>query len=228
MVPNAGGGVLTFERHGKLTGTLTLTVGSLFQAQDLPMQPGSTYTLTWDTSKKPFACTGTAVIIDPATGTSNFQLVVSNDGRRVEAIHTDLGLSTGLTLTPMSHGPCSNDTLHSTYLYNAKGWMVPPPPFPPQSAAQLLNGFMPFAFSGALRFDPSRPAPSEPPGAPEGSAYMEGWDTVSLNGLIVPRTYAGWYKVNADCTSNQAITDNIGNPPLFIEVFIGKGARSTC
>jgi hypothetical protein len=226
VVPNAGGGILTFERHGKLTGTLTLTVGSLFQAQDLPIQPGSTYTLTWDTSKKPVACTGTAIIIDPATGASNFQLVVSNDGKRVEAIHTDFGLTAGLTLTLMSPGGCSNETLRSAYVYNAKGWMVPPPPLPPQSPVQLLNGFMPFVFSGALSFDPSRPAPSEPPGAPEGSAYMEGWDTVSLNGFVVPRTYVGWYKVNPDCTSTQAIIDNIGNPPLPIEAFIGKGARS--
>ena len=223
VVPNAGGGVVTFERHGKVTGTLTLTVGSIFQAQDLPIQPGSTYTLTWDTSKKPVVCSGTATIIDPVTGPANFQLVVSNDGKNIEMIHTDFGLTAGVTLARMSPGMCSNYSLHSTYSYNAKGWMMPPPTFPPPSAIQVLNGFMPFAFSGAMRFDPFRPAPSNPPGAPAGSAYIEGWDTVSLNGFVVPRTYVGWYKVNRDCTSTQAILDNIGNPPLHIEVFIADG-----
>jgi hypothetical protein len=81
---------------------------------------------------------------------------------------------------------------------------------------------MPFAFSGAVRFDPHRPAPSVPPGAPSGSAYLEGWDTVSLNGFVVPRTYIGWYKVNRDCTSTQAFVDSIPNPPTHTEVFIGK------
>jgi hypothetical protein len=225
-VPNAGGGVLTFERHGKVTGTLTLTVGSLFQAQDVPIQPDSTYSVRWDTSRKPVVCTGTATIIDPATGAAHFQLVVNNDGKRVEMIHTDFGLTVGVTLTPMSPGRCSNDTLHSTYLYNANGWMLPPPPFPPQSAVQLFNGFMSFAFSGAIRFDPDRPAPSDPPGAPAGSAYLEGWDTVSLNGFVVPRTYVGWYKVNRDCTSTQAFVDSMGNPPTHTEVFIGEHGTS--
>ncbi len=225
VVPNAGGGVMTFERHGKVSGTFSLTVGTLFQAQDLPVLPGSTYSLRWDTSKKPVVCSGTAAIINPATGTSSFQLVVSHDGKKIEMIHTDFGLTAGVTLARMSPGTCSNYTLHSAYSYNAKGWMVPPATLPPPSAIQVLNGFMPFAFSGAMRFDPFRPAPSEPPGAPAGSAYLEGWDTVSLNGFIVPRTYVGWYKVNADCTSTQAFVDSIGNPPLHTEVFITHGGK---
>lgn len=225
VVPNAGGGTITFERHGKLTGTLTLTVGSIFQAQDLPVQPGSTYSLKWDTSKKPLLCSGTLTTYS-MIGTSTFQVVVSNDGKNIEMIHTDLGLTVGVTLTRMPSRTCSNYTLRSTYSYNAKGWMVPPPTLPPSSAIQTLNGFMPFGFSGAMRFDPFRPAPSDPPGAPAGSAYMEGWDTVSLNGFIVPRTYVGWYKVNADCTSTQAILDSIGNPALHIEVFVANGGTS--
>lgn len=222
-VPNAGGGVVTFERRGEVTGIATLTVGSLFQAQDLPIQPGSTYSVSWDASRKPVVCSGTATIITPGIGVSNFQLIVSNDGRRVEMFHTDFGLTVGVTLTLMSPGRCRNDTLHSTYLYNAKGWILPPPTFPEQSAAQLFNGFMPLAFSGAVRYYPDRPAPSDPPGAPAGSAYLQGWDTVSLNGFVVPRTYVGWYKVNPDCTSTGAFVDSLGNPPTHTEVFIGQG-----
>jgi hypothetical protein len=48
---------------------------------------------------------------------------------------------------------------------------------------------------------------------------------VALNGLVVPRTYAGWYKVNRDCTT-QALLDSLGNPPTYIEVFIGKEGTS--
>jgi hypothetical protein len=46
---------------------------------------------------------------------------------------------------------------------------------------------------------------------------------VALNGFVVPRTYIGWYKVNRDCTSTQALVDSIGNPPTHNEVFIAEG-----
>ena len=223
VLPNAGGGVLTFHPHGRLTGKLTLTVGQLFEAQDVPLLSDSNYSLEWDTTKHPILCTGTATTDDIMSGPHKFQLVVSSDGTRVEMFHTDFGLALGVSLNLMPPGRCNNRSLQSTYSYNAKGWMVPPPPpdFPAQSATQLLNDFMPFAFSGAIKFDPNRPAPSEPPDAPPGSAYLEGWDTVSLNGVIVPRTYTGWYLVNADCTSTQAFVDGQGHS-THVEAFVTK------
>jgi hypothetical protein len=42
-------------------------------------------------------CTGTATIIDAATGVNSFQLVVNREGKRVEMFHTDFGLTLGVT-----------------------------------------------------------------------------------------------------------------------------------
>jgi hypothetical protein len=228
VLPNAGGGVLTFQPHGKVTGTLDLTVGLFIYPKNGRVPQDGTYHVVWDTGKEPTVCTGTAAITSTLTGTDHFQLVVSSDGERVEMIHTDLGLTLDFTLTPMHTGRCDNNTLRSVYSYSAKGWIAPPPFPPDNNLGQLLNPFIPFAFSGAISFDPHRPAPSEPPGAPPGSAYLQGWDTVSLNGSVVPvlRTYTGWYKVNRDCTSTGAFVDNLGNPATHTEVFIGKEGTS--
>ncbi|MGB9104102.1 MAG: hypothetical protein WCC59_05030 [Terriglobales bacterium] len=226
VLPNAGGGTLTFHPHGRVTGTITLTVGLFLypQFEHAPVPQDGTYQLAWDTSKQPAVCTGTAEISSEVTGTDNFQLVVSSDGKRVEMIHTNPGLTLDLTLIPMHAGKCSNHTLRSVYSYSAKGWITFPP-FPSNNFGQLLNPFLPFAFSGAISFDPDRVPSGFPGDVPAGSAYLEGWDTVSLNGDIVPRTYTGWYKVSPDCTATSALVDSITQVPTNVEVLIMEHAK---
>lgn len=222
--PTAGVGTFSFHRNGSVTGSTGVKVGPI-DVIEVPMV-NATYKLSWDTSKSPVVCTGTMktdVPLSP-TGTENWQLVVREMGNGIELIHTDFGLTVGITTIHRQEGRCNNRTLHATYTYNAKGWTLPPPMLPPPIPAELLNGFMPFAFSGAIQFRPELPPPGTIPNAPEGSAYLEGWDTVSLNGFITPRTYVGWYKVNSDCSAQMALLDNIGNPLIHTNVIILKGA----
>jgi len=225
-IPNAGLGTIIFNRDGTVGGSTTLKIGpAVFVA---PMV-NATYSLAWDASKKPMMCTGTMKSDTPAspTGTENWQLVVSEMGNRVEIIHTDTGLIVGTTAFPLQRCKCSNHTLNSTYTYNAKAWsfpVPPPPPFPPFTPEELFNGFMPFAFSGAIVFKPHVSGATGVPGAPAGSSYLEGWDMVSLNGFITPRTYVGWYEVNADCSATMVLVDSLGNPPIHTSALILQGA----
>jgi hypothetical protein len=52
----------------------------------------------------------------------------------------------------------------------------------------------------------------------DGSGNSIGGDTISVNGLIVRRTYQGTYNVNADCTGTTNYTDSLGN--VFHQDFV--------
>jgi hypothetical protein len=87
----------------------------------------------------------------------------------------------------------------------------------------LLAGYLPFAMNGAMEFNPNtfrfnNPVP--------GSGLVALSDTVSANGIIVPRTAGGWYKINPDCTGTMALTDpNLGED-FQLELFVSKDAGS--
>ena len=204
VVPSTGAGFITFLPHGKVTGRLTLAIGGLGV---IPVQFENTslYSLSWDTSKDPAICSGTATLKGSGE-TFNFNLIVSRDGQRVEMMHSDPGLIVGVTAVPMDISWCTNNTLDGTYSYNLKGWGLAPPPTDPGSipANQLLGGYFPLAFSGALEFHPRATA-----AAPAGSS-VTWWDTGSLNGTIVQRTGTGSYKINPDCTGSLVLTEKSG------------------
>ncbi len=217
--PNAGVGTVVFNADGTVGGTTSLKIGPAYIG-DVPML-NATYKLSWDTSKSPVVCTGTmkSDVPQSPTGAEHWQLLVRNWGAAVELIHTDTGLIVTATTVLAHQGRCSNHTLHETYTYNTKAWTLPPPGITPP-ASELLNGFMPFAFSGAIRFRPAMPPPGTIADTPPGAAYVEGWDTVSLNGLITPRTYVGWYKVSANCSAEMVLLDSIGNPPIHTKALV--------
>lgn len=217
--PNAGGGTFTFMPNGKIRGNLNLTVGPYPPSSGKIIEGLSSYKLSWDATRDPMVCVGTATVVSEVAPPSNFQIVVSQDGNQLNLIHNDLGITITFTAYDMTPGYCGNYTLRGTYAYNATGWMLPPPNLPPVDAKQTMGGFMPFAFSGALRFD-SHKRPSPAAAGPEGSSYLEGWDLVALNGFEVPRKYVGWYKVNPDCSATMTLQDDIGNPPITTRVYI--------
>ena len=222
--PNAGGGTFTFMPNGNIRGKVNLTVGTYPPSSGTIVENLSHYKLTWDSTRDPMVCVGTATVVSNVAPPSNFQIVVSQDGNQLNFIHNDPGITITFVAYDMFPRDCSNLTLRSTYAYTATGWMLPPPTFPTVDPKQLIGGFMPFAFSGALHFVPQlRPASSAP--GPEGSAYLEGWDLVALNGFAVPRKYVGWYKVNQDCSATMALQDNIGNPAITTQVYIVRDAE---
>jgi len=224
VFPNAGTGTLTFNADGTVGGSTFIKVGPAYFGE-IPMV-NATYRLSWDLSKRPLVCTGTMKADAPQspTGTENWQLVVALGGDAIELIHTDTGLMVGVTLHPAATGGCNNGILHATYTYNAKGWTLPPPNLPPPAPTEMLNGFIPFAFSGAIVFRPDLVSPNTLTGAPPGSAYLQGWDMVSMHGYIMPRTYVGWYKVQEDCSADMVLLDSIGTPLIHTKVQILKNA----
>jgi hypothetical protein len=79
-------------------------------------------------------------------------------------------------------------TLKGQYTYNASGWTLSPQtPLLSFSANQLLAGYFPFAMNGAMEFNPNTFRPPVP-----GSGLVALSDTLSANGIVVPRTPAGW------------------------------------
>jgi len=214
-VPTAGAGFVTFLPHGKVTGQVTLAIGQLALLQDLVFDNTSEYSLSWDTTKTPAICSGTMTLIAKNVPPFNFQLLVTQDGQQIEMIHTDPGLIVGVTGFPVDTRGCSNNTLNGKYSYNSKGWALAPT-FP---ANQLLAGYLPLAMSGAIEFHPRVPPSSTP-----GGGSVAWWDTVSINGVIVPRTGTGSYKVNPDCTGTMVLMTD--DPPpgqeFHLELFVGK------
>lgn len=224
VYPNAGTGTITFNADGTVGGATAIKIGPAY-FDNVPMI-NATYRVSWDVTKTPVVCMGTMKTDMPQspTGTENWQVVVTKGGDQVELIHTDMGLIVGVAIYPAAKGGCGNGTLHSAYTYNAKGWTLPPPNLPPPTPADMLNGFVPFAFNGAIVFRPELTLPNSLTGAPPGSAYLQGWDMVSMAGFIMPRTYVGWYKVEVDCSATMVLLDNIGTPLIHTKVQIFKNA----
>jgi hypothetical protein len=229
LVPDAGAGFITFLPHGKVTGRVTLAIGLLALAQDLTFDYTSQYSLSWDTTRDPAVCSGAVTLNAPGEAPFHFQLLVYQDGQRIEMIHTDAGLIVGVTGFPVLTSGCSNRVLNGKYFENMKGWGLAPPSgplsFPPE---QLLAGYFPFAASGAWEFQPNvPPSATEFPGRPAGSGSIVAWDLASLNGIIASRSMTGWYKVNHDCTGMLVVRDTAGGYPDFhLEIVVVENGKA--
>jgi hypothetical protein len=211
-VPTAGAGFVTFLPHGMVKGQVTLAIGGpIGLLRDLVFDnTSSSYSLSWDTTKTPAICSGTMTLIVKNGPVFDFQLLVTQDGQQIEMIHTDPGLIVGVTGFPVDIPGCSNTTLNGKYSYNTKGWALAPPGVPP-----ALAGYIPLAMSGAIEFHPRVSPPST-------SGFVVWWDTASANGIIVPRTGTGSYKVNPDCTGTMVLTDPTLGQVFNLELFVGK------
>jgi len=228
IVPNAGTGYLTFLPHGKISGRVTLAIGLLGLIQDMLPDDTSQYAVTWDTAKQPPVCVGSLTLNVAGEAPFNFQLLVTGGGNQIEMIHTDTGLIVSVTGYPVRTFGCSNGTVHGTYSTDTRGWLLSPPSgpmhLPPE---QLLGGYAPFAFSGALHFNSHmNPPANEFPGLPDGARAITAWETASMNGQIVPRTEHGWYKINRDCSGTMVLRDDQGDPDTHFEMFVGEDANS--
>jgi hypothetical protein len=186
LTPNAGGGMISFKADGTFSASTSLSVGGMI----VPLTMQGTYEMHLDTRTMPPSCAGTATADDGTT----FQLVSSRTGDTLEQMHTDQGLVVAITNTPMEKSRCSNRTLHTNYVYVANGFFAPPPP---ASIPQAFGNYTPFTFSGVISFD--------------GKGGLSGWDTVSLAGNVVPRTYSGSYEVKRNCTATMELNDTLGN-----------------
>lgn len=216
-VPNAGLGTLTFLPDGTVKNRQTILVGLLGVTQDESM--GGVYNLKWDLSRGPVVCTGTMIEED---GFYNFQLIVSQNGQRLEMIHTDAGLTVNPTGFLMSNNGCSNKSIEGSYTYNTKGWGMLPVQLP---SDQTLGGYVAGEMSGAMRFYPGvAPSGKFANSPPSRAAAVKAWDTVSINGQIMPRTMSGWYKINRDCSGTIVLNDGV-NPEFILEAYVGKGGE---
>jgi hypothetical protein len=83
---------------------------------------------------------------------------------------------------------CNNGTLQGIWGFNYNG----------------LAGGLPISGAGHTTAD--------------GSGNATGGDTVSVNGVILRRTYSGTYNVNADCTGTTSYQDSLGN--VFHQDFV--------
>ena len=73
FIPVAGGGLVTFDGHGNVSASETVSVGGLISAVDVP----GTYTVNSD-------CTGTFI----TTPNAHLNLVILRNGREIQAVNT--------------------------------------------------------------------------------------------------------------------------------------------
>jgi len=213
-VPNAGIGRLTFLANGTIRNTQTILVGFVGVTMDEVL--AGTYSLKWDSSRGPSVCTGTMTEPD---GNNHFQLIVSQNGQRLEMIHTDLGLGVNPTGFLMNTNGCSNKSIEGSYTYNTNGWGLLPMVVP---SDQTFGGFVAGQMSGAMRFYPGVfPSGKYTNTPPPGAGTVKAWDTVSINGQIMPRTMTGWYTVDGHCSGKIVLNDGL-NPEYIIEAYVGK------
>ncbi|HTQ54368.1 MAG TPA: hypothetical protein VMI94_07900 [Bryobacteraceae bacterium] len=209
LVPTAGAGFITFLPGGKMKGSVTLAIGELGVIPDITFDSNaSQYSLSWDQTKTPAVCSGTITLIAAGEPPFDFQLVVTEGGQQVEMIHTDAGLTVTVTGLPVPTRGCSNRAVGATYSYTMTGWGLATPDlsFPPE---QMLSGYYPFAFSGAMELDASG-----------GTVW---WDTASLNGTIMTRSGTGSYAVKPDCTGTLVLpTASPTGQAINAELFVGK------
>lgn len=231
LVPNAGAGVITFLPHNVVQARETLMVGLFGLSKDLPVK--GTYSLTWDTSRRPVFCTGPVKLIlaGPHPVEFDFQMFVDPSADRVEMIHTNPGLIDDFISRPAKTAGCENATIAGKYSYTTTGWgwfpWWPSPDHP--LPEQTLNGFIAGAMSGGMQFSPNLPPPSSFPDADEGSARADAWDNLSIDGdtIHIPssRHMVGWYKLNHDCSGTLVLQDDVGNPVFHIELFVGRAGE---
>jgi hypothetical protein len=212
IVPSAGAGYMTLLPNGNVGGRLTMVIGMQGVFQDLRVDESqSHYSLALDASRKPAVCAGTLIAATPES-VAHFQLMVSPDGQRIELIHTDAGLAVSVTGFRMVASGCGPNTVSGKYLYNMRGWGlggifgVEP--------SQLMAGWLPFAFSGAMQFGPAAFPRLNDPGS------VESWDTITENGQIFPRTATGSYSVKPDCTGIVTLTDS--TITYHLEMFVDR------
>lgn len=196
LTPNAGGGFIGFNANGTFSAAVSASIGGII----VPIPLQGTYQMHFDMRTIPSTCVGTATADDGTT----LQLVASNSGQ-LEQMHVDQGLVVVIDSSLMQAGGCSNATLHANYIYSANGFFAPPD-FP-----QPFGSYTPLAFSGVISFD--------------GKGNITGWDTVSLAGNIVPRTYTGTYNVKSDCTATSDNTDSLGNH-FHTAMFVYQAAKA--
>jgi hypothetical protein len=172
-------------------------------------------------------CTGPAKLFVQGPGGTpgveyDFQVNVHNGGERLEMIHTNPGLIVDFIALPAETSACRNATIAGKFSYTTLGWGM----LPNQPEDQTLAGYVTGAMSGGMQFYPHLLPPSEFTDAPERSALVDAWDTLSISGIPVTRHMSGWYKLDADCTGTIALRDDIGDPEFRIEMFIGRGGQA--
>ncbi|MFN7995840.1 MAG: hypothetical protein U0Q18_19670 [Bryobacteraceae bacterium] len=220
-VPNGGAGFITFLPNHKLGGQVTLAIGQLALIPDIVFDTNSSvYSLSWDKSMQPSVCSGTMTFIAPGEAPFDFHVVVSPDGRQIQMIHTDIGLTVGITGYPVEISGCTNRSIHGAYSYTVNGWGMAGGSFSflPE---QLLGGYFPFVMSGSMAFNPRTPGAGGPD---TGSIALS--DYYSVNGTILPRTATGWYSVKPNCTGSAVIVDSANGTQFGLELFVGNGGKA--
>ena len=96
-------------------------------------------------------------------------------------------LISGFTTRLDAQDRCTNASLKGSYAFKVDGTNVSNP---------YLPALGPFAAVGKNSYD--------------GRGHMKGSIIVSLNGSIIPATYAGTYTVNSNCTGVKSATLSIG------------------
>lgn len=148
-------------------------------------------------------CTGTGKFFVAALNQEiNYNFVVTDGGREIELINTNVGNSFngyGRRISVAGRAPnCNNGMILGTYGVRLEGSI---PGVTNLSNVGIETYELDANFNGVFR----------------------GTDTNSFDGQIVPRTFQGTYKVNTDCSGSGRYTDSLGNTINFAFVAVDGG-----
>ena len=103
---------------------------------------------------------------------------------------------------------CTNQTIGGHFVFTEQGFLSAS-----NTGPQLIGMFAPAAGIGVLDSD--------------GQGNLSGSDTLSIGGLIIPRTFTGTYSLNPDCTVLRIYSQIPGRPSILPSRPIAVGRRFT-
>lgn len=203
---------LKFLPGGQISGTATLSLGALGVIQDLTLDNYAVYSLTWDGTDTPNACSGTMTVSAPKLPTFHFNLIVAAMGREVDFSSAETGVGGGVPFYELQPGlTCSDSFIDGVYTYNMPGWALAATGSGIPSA-QLLTGYSAQSSDGLVEFQPSTKT-----GVTSTFTY---WGWTNNNGTLSSWAGSGTYKVKEDCSGTMTMNVT-GGGSVELEFFAG-------
>jgi hypothetical protein len=207
-------GTYGYRMSGQIIGVGPILVNGLFTHTTTGTISGNVYlNIAGQTIPNASWTEGTFQINDDCTGKGSFfvaalgqqityNFIATDGGRQIDLLNTNAGNAfhgVGRRISQHGRAPsCTNGTVLGRYGYRLEGSL-------PGVSVFVGAGIVTHALDANL------------------GGVISGADTNGFNGLFVPRTFQGTYKLNSDCTGTGRYTDSQNNTINYVFVALDGG-----
>lgn len=148
-------------------------------------------------------CTGSGTFFGPELGLQvSYDFIVTDGGNQLEILNSNQGIAlqgVGRRIASAGQRPnCDNRLIEGHYGYRLEGSFPGVPNF--AGVGYLIH----------TAYDRE-------------NGKVSGFDTNSLNGLILPRSIQGTFKMNSDCTGTGSYGDSFGGKIDYVFMVVDQG-----